>query len=268
MKNAKNLTGVSYGMVNENMIGVTEAGDLVFDLSWVDWVFKDKRPAILISKNPAKLFEIMEDETHKQHVAGKHDFVPNVIIHCTITGFGGTKLEPNVPKPGVSIEAYKKFVEWLGKDKVVLRCDPLFPSKIAVEIAIANVMSKHIPGTRISISFIDLYKHVVKRFNEIGYDLAKLGLDESNFHLTIETRKSLLDLMCLKGVDMTSVSACGEPGITSEPCVSQYDCKILGVKWMPPAFKQRFACKCAGNKHEILSRKHQCGHGCIYCYWK
>ena len=43
-------------MENMNLIGVTERGDASIDTSWKDWVFMQRRPAILISKDPLKLF--------------------------------------------------------------------------------------------------------------------------------------------------------------------------------------------------------------------
>lgn len=44
-------------MENRNFIGITERGDAALDLSWEDWVFAQKRPAILISKDPLKLYD-------------------------------------------------------------------------------------------------------------------------------------------------------------------------------------------------------------------
>ena len=43
-------------MENKNSIGITERGDAALDTSWENWVFVQKRPAILISKDPLKLF--------------------------------------------------------------------------------------------------------------------------------------------------------------------------------------------------------------------
>ena len=87
-------------MKNMNLIGVTERGDASIDTSWKDWVFMQRRPAILISKDPLKLF------TEVTTMIDQYGFCPNIIVHCTITGFGGTKIEPNVPKVDISLEGY------------------------------------------------------------------------------------------------------------------------------------------------------------------
>ena len=44
-------------MENKNLIGITERGDAALDTHWEDWVFVQKRPAILISKDPLKLYD-------------------------------------------------------------------------------------------------------------------------------------------------------------------------------------------------------------------
>ena len=69
-----------------NEIGITERGDAALDTSWFQWVVEEKQPAILITKDPSKLNRILNDL----------DFAPNIIVHATITGFGGTILEPIV----------------------------------------------------------------------------------------------------------------------------------------------------------------------------
>lgn len=248
-------------MENMNLIGVTERGDAALDTSWKDWVFEQKRPAIFISKDPLKLF------TEVTSMVDQHDFCPNIIVHCTITGFGRTKIEPNVPKVDVSLEGYSKFINLLGKDRVVLRCDPVIPTEKCAVFAATDVMSKAL-GTRIRFSFLDLYSHVKQRFIDAGVDIDKLGIKDGSLHASLDNRLELVKLMKRHVADPSMLSACGEPGIQSEPCVSKRDCDILGVEFMQPSFKQRFACHCAANKKELLHTKGQCAHGCLYCYWK
>lgn len=248
-------------MEDRNLIGITERGDAALDLSWEDWVFERKRPAILISKDPLKLHAELSE------MSDRYSFRPNVIVHCTITGFGGTKIEPNVPPADVSFEGYRAFVDTFGKDRVVLRCDPLIPTEKCVVFAASKVMSKAL-GTRIRFSFLDMYDHVKRRFTEAGIDIGKLGVNGGCFHAGLEDRLELVETIKLHVSDPELLSACGEPGILSEPCVSKRDCDILGVELMPPSRSQRFACHCAANKTELLKTRGQCAHGCLYCYWR
>ena len=248
-------------MENKNLIGVTERGDAALDTSWESWVFKQRRPAILISKDPLKL------HSEVTSMAARYGFQPNIIVHCTITGLGGTKIEPNVPIVDISLEGYRNFVELLGEDRVVLRCDPIIPTEKCVVFAASRVMSKAL-GTRIRLSFLDMYSHVKQRFIDAGVDIAKLGVKDGSLHASLEDRMNLVELMKQHVSNPQMLSACGEPGIQSEPCVSKRDCDILGVELMPSTSKQRFACHCAANKTELLKTKKPCKHGCLYCYWR
>lgn len=248
-------------MENKNCIGITERGDAALDTSWEDWVFVQRRPAVLISKDPLKLF------TEVTSMASNHSFKPNIIVHCTITGFGETKIEPNVPETAISLEGYSKFINLLGKDRVVLRCDPVIPTEKCAVFAATAVMSKAL-STRIRFSFLDLYSHVKQRFIDAGVGIDKLGIKDGSLHAGLASRLELVQLMKQHVADPSMLSACGEPGVQSEPCVSKRDCDILGVELMPSTSKQRFACHCAANKTELLKTRGQCKHGCLYCYWK
>ena len=102
----------------QNKIGITEKGDAALDTSWIDWV-ANGNAAILITKNPVLLFnrvKLLKDK-------------PNIIVHCTITGNGGTEYEPNVPTWEESIEGLYSFIEMFGKERTVLRIDPIIPTK-------------------------------------------------------------------------------------------------------------------------------------------
>lgn len=246
---------------NLNLIGITERGDAALDLSWEDWVFIQHRPAILISKDPCKLYQVITD------MIIKYGFTPNIIVHCTITGLGGSKIEPNVPKINDSLVGYSKFVKLLGKDRVVLRCDPIMPTAKFVDYVVKNVMAACL-GTRIRFSFLDIYPHVKQRFEAVGIDWHKLGFTDKNLHASKEDRIELIDRMKEMLSSNVVLQSCGEPGIESAPCISELDCKILGVQYITPLFHQRYVCNCAANKTELLKTKGRCAHGCIYCYWK
>ena len=68
-------------------IGITEAGDAGVDLSWVDKM-GSVDGAVLITKCISPNF-----------VDAAMKFKDKIIVHATITGYGGTILEPLVPYP-------------------------------------------------------------------------------------------------------------------------------------------------------------------------
>lgn len=227
-------------------IGITERGDPSLDKSWISWV-SSGNPAILITKNPSMITSMLRDISS-----------PNVIVHATITGYGGTILEPNVPELETSLAGYKTLLETLGDDRVVLRIDPIILTEKGLHAA-QNVLFKALlinPTPRVRISFLDMYDHVKIRFENVG-----LPLPYDTFHAPSEARWNAWKIL-------GEPELCGEPDMPNTPCISVIDCEILGVDPVPNDFPQRTACGCLGNKHELLKTRKRCFNGCIYCYWK
>jgi DNA repair photolyase len=226
-----------------NEIGITERGDATLDNGWFEWV-RDKKPAILITKDPFKLNEILASFISHS----------NIVVHATITGFGGTVLEPYVPEYKKSLEGYNSLIKILGEERVVLRVDPVIPTEKGLETA-KNVM-KELNYTRARISFIDYYDHVKRRFAA-----EDISLPWDTFHAPLDLRKKAWK-------ELGEPEVCGEPGFECCGCVSGMDCQILGVQPIQKEKGQRFQCACLANKRELLTSRKQCSHQCLYCYWR
>ena len=248
----------------KNSIGITERGDPVFDLNWLPWV-QAGNATILITKDPAKLHDVLT------RIKDSDSF--NVIIHTTITGYGKTIIEPNVPTWQDSITGYHNLHKYYGEDRVVLRIDPIIPTEkgIALVKEIITAASKMSTtqlynGTmnfssmkikpRIRISFIDNYAHVKRRFKEL--DIPVLPWD---MHARLDLRLKIWE-------ELGRPEVCGEPGITCTGCVSEVDCKVLGVEPIDIGKGQRSHCSCLVNKKELLVDRKRCFHKCAYCYWQ
>lgn len=234
-------------------IGITERGDPSYNRMWMNWVRQDK-PAILITKRPSILYEILNS----------HFVNPNVIIHCTITGYSGTKIEPNTPSVENSIEGLFNLVNFLGPERIVLRIDPIIPTIKGIARA-KQVLEKVLalwnieyPKLRVRISFLDNYPHVKERFIQAG--LPTLPYE---FHSLLSDRKS-----CIKDLNYPTIEICGEPDMSCTGCISDLDCQILQVKPVEIDSLQRPTCCCLGQKQELLTKKQRCPVGCLYCYWK
>lgn len=231
------------------MIGITEQGDAALDLAWIQWVNSNK-PAILITKDPLKLFKTLIKE---------YSILPNIIVHATITGLGGTDHEPNVPQYEMSLTGYRGLIQYLGKDRVVLRVDPVYPSEKGLKRA-SLVIAQH-EETRIRISFLDAYNHVKEKFRN-----KKMTPPPYKFHAPLETRQIMYRK--LYKIANRHIEVCGEPGFSCTGCISELDCKTLGVNPPTKTSGQRPTCTCLAIKKELLSNKKPCFHNCIYCYWK
>lgn len=231
-------------------IGITERGDAGLDTDWFDWVRKGK-PAILLSKNPCKLYDKI-----------KQFDKPNVIAHATITGYAGTVLEPNV----LSVEEAMKGVQCLkgllGQERVTIRVDPVIPTEKGIETAVNVVrLAQEIGTFRIRVSFIDYYEHVKYRFQQEG-----ISLPWETFHAPLEFRQRAL--LTIQGEAKTTVEICGEPDFKCTGCVSAKDCEILGQEFKHSFAHQRPKCACISLKTELLKHRDRCPHKCLYCFWK
>lgn len=225
-------------LCNTDLIGVTERADPTINLKWQRWV-KDGKPAILITKNPKLLLPMLS-------------LSDNVIVHCTITLMGGSILEPNIPGPLQAVSAYHSICSFLGKERVVLRVDPIVDG---TSITALKELVLEAEG-RVRISFLDLYPHSRKRMERAGIEVVRKA-----FHMPFLGRLNIWR-------ELGKPEVCAEPGLPSTPCVSKVDCKILGVKPSTRLRRQRSECHCLANKIELCNWPPKCTYGCLYCYWK
>ena len=220
-------------------IGITERADPTINLKWASWVEKGE-PAILITKMPRLLYPML---------TGKE----NIIIHCTITGWGETSIEPNIDRTDLSLVYYHMFCGLFGKERVVLRIDPIIHWN---DYTLELKRIKDEAEGRVRISFMDLYRHSQDRFLKAG-----LILPQQSFHKPLGERLEAWEFLGKPEV-------CAEPGIPTTPCVSDLDCEILGVTPSKNLKGQRKECRCLANKVELCNWPPRCTYGCLYCYWK
>lgn len=225
-------------------VGITERGDAGLDLSWLDKVKDGKVDGcIAITKAPSKLVDL--------------DIPDNIVIHCTITGLGGSIYEPNVKEPSETIEAYLSLVQKYGGERVVLRIDPIIMGAAIHPTAVAE----HTKG-RVRISFLDMYSHVLSRLEK-----ANAHIPHETFHAPIEARYEIVE--SLTETLGFPPEICGEPGFPCTGCVSERDLLAMGIMEKgTPGGRQRSTCCCLAEKVELLKNKHPCKHNCLYCYWK
>ena len=241
----------------ENRIGVTEAGEIAYNLDVFDRLYKGN---IIITKRLTdKLIEKLIEHKDK------------IILHLTVTGMGSTRIEPFVPTPQKTLEKLHKLLDGgFTTSHIVLRIDPIVPTRKGVETAMGVLrLFRGLGIKRVRISFLDNYKHVRERFKEIGVELYN-----GEFHAPLKERLKCLTTIkyCAEECGYETVGACGEPGIDSIPCLSQKDIDILDLTdeiVLEGSAEQRKSCGCPANKSELLRVKpHRCENKCLYCYWR
>ena len=230
-------------------IGITERGDAGLDQTWRAKL-ASVDGAILITKAP--------------HLLLAGTLPTNTIIHCTITGLGGTQLEPRVERPDVMINAYRALVTYYGAERVVLRIDPVIPQGVFLDDALTIMREA---CSRVRVSFLDGYEHIRERFRQrhITGICPWTGL-----HAPLDMRLAALRQLEQANRSGYAIEICGEPGMACTGCVSARDLAALGLderKVSGRTSGQRGACCCLAEKVELLNNKKPCLHNCSYCYW-
>lgn len=237
------------------MIGITERGDAA--LNYQSLNFDTVDGVILITKYPGMLEHFLSV------------FKPKIpfVVHCTITGMGHTLMEPNAQAIEFSGKSFKSMQDKYGKERVVLRVDPIIPTEKGLATA-KRALSLYTAGTRLRISFLDAYPHVRNRFVQ----KLKRDLPWSGIHQTLEIRQDLLSRIS-NFVGSKDIEVCGEPDMLCTGCVSKRDLQAMGLNIEQDllhrrAVNSRKTCTCVGLKQELLPFSSPCLHGCLYCYWR
>lgn len=248
-------------------IGVTETYDPNYDMNWINKLVDLN---ILITKSLTNnlINAIMEQVFYKYRI----------ILHHTVTGWGGTPLEPNVM---TYEDSYNRLLMLLAcgfpREQVVLRLDPIIPTKSGLHKAIQVLQKFSDLGiTRCRISVLDMYPHVRERLSQYhGPNVDEL-LSSYNGHFTAnrEWFERIDEMIGLKAFDMYKFEVCGErynfKNAVRQGCVSEQDVKLFNLP-MDDLCKggNRLVCNCL-NKEQLLGgmSRGRCPNQCIYCYLK
>ena len=215
--------------------------------------FKDVDAIMFCTKNPIPMIK----EIHKIHKP--------ILFHITLTPYK-KDIEPNVPDKRKIIEAIKELSKILGKDKVVVRYDPIvINDRYTLEYhlkafyKLCNLLNGYIE--KIIISFIDDYKNVRKNKNilkikeltendyqQIGVSFSK-SAKENN--ITVQT--------CFEERNLT------EYGFIKGECLShELAYKLTGKAY--PNWTSRKGKLCSCVQMVDIGEYNTCNHLCKYCY--
>lgn len=252
--------------------GITERGDAGLDLSWKDKL-DQVDAAVIITKNAAA-------PGFKNALIDAHNAGHKIILHVTCTGMGATLLEPNVPPYKTQLAAMKEIVDaGFPAEQIVLRIDPIFPdtrymiypSNVAKEALVLVPDLK-----RIRISVMDLhYRHLQQRF--IQHHIPLPNMFKSETYIGEDIRQAIIDIFRSYFVQGISIETCAEPLLATASgifqtngCVSNKDLAVLGLPEIETnriGSQRPGVCMCLPKK-ELLTRRAQCPHRCLYCFWR
>ena len=249
-------------------IGISDLGEPCFDISWIDKA-SSVDGLVLVSKGHSEFF-------HNKLLELKD----KTVWHCTITGLGGTKIEPGVVDPMRSLDEVKKVIDaGFYASNVVVRIDPIVGEALYSQLSLPSSYQDLIEGIidkaysfgvrRFRYSYLDLYAHARKRLEDNGFTVPK-------YPLTFEEMQEWAALFGRKEDDLEGIKfmSCAEKFVPDHHrvgCVSVEDFKLLGLDpsgCSDRLLGQRKTCLCCSNKTELLKMTTPCKHGCLYCFIK
>jgi hypothetical protein len=193
----------------------------------------------------------------------------NLFLHLTVTGMGGSILEPNIPSPGDVLTLLPDLIRlFAGPEHIRLRFDPIVHLRMPGGSAYSNLEcfadvikpAANLGISEVTISWMDEYRKVITHLNRKG--ITPQTPSES---LKREELKKLLDGARKHGV---TLHGCCEPTMERSKCI---DGKLLsdlhprGLRCSTRrAAGQRELCGCT-ESYDIGSYRF-CPHGCLYCY--
>lgn len=193
-------------------------------------------------------------------------------VHVTVTGMGGTEIEPHAPTTAKGLEAVARLVEHLGNpDQVRVRFDPIvhrltdgwsnlefFPA-IAQRCRELGIRRVHFSFAQFNAAF---YPQVVENLQAAGVRLMSPAKERKMADL-----KLMLAIAEGNGLSLHSCVSNTYGLITPSACV---DGPFLqGLFGLPVDLTkdptQRRKCNCVVSQ-DLGRYSHPCHHLCAYCY--
>ncbi len=196
--------------------------------------------------------------------------VGQIFVHWTITGLGGTFLEPNVPLPKRQLALLDRLVDHVGDPRRIhWRFDPLVSASQGerqvsnVDLDLFRSLAKAIAPAGIRVvrtSFVTIYRKVAQRLAKTGVELAAYAP---------ERRQSFLSQLTSAAGEMgLELVTCCEPGFPIRRCIDGELLSRLHPREEPcridRARGQRELCGCTASLD--VGRYLPCPNGCLYCY--
>jgi DNA repair photolyase len=196
--------------------------------------------------------------------------VGQVFVHWTITGLGGTFLEPNVPAPEDQLHLLPRVVEYVGDpNRIHWRFDPLVSASrdgrrvSNIDLDLFRSLAEAMASAGVAVvrtSFVTIYRKVAQR-------LAKTGIEFEDY--ASERRRSSLTQLASTADEMgLKLLTCCEPGFPVQHCIDGELLSALHPRGEPcptdRARGQRKLCGCTASLD--IGRYLRCPNGCLYCY--
>ncbi|MDZ7314618.1 MAG: DUF1848 domain-containing protein [candidate division KSB1 bacterium] len=217
---------------------------------------------VLWTKNPVVLI----NHSRLRRQLQRYD---QLFLHLTITGLGGTDVEPNVPRPDRVLAELDRLIEWFQSPlRIRLRFDPIVHLRDASGRTICNLdffdELAPIASSRglcdITVSWVQLYPKVKKRLQRCGYEAVEVPSEQRQ-----EEEKRLCSVAERWGITLHGCCVAGWP---RSRCIDGELLTQLHPRRLAASTRkakgQRQDCGCTESVD--IGWYTPCAHGCLYCY--
>ena len=238
----------------------------IFDVSLKP---RDVHTLVLWSKNFSRL---IGNQFKLRELVAKYD---QIYIHFTVTGLGGTAIEPGVPPLRETLGQLSALNEITGSPlRISIRFDPvLFWTEAGILRSNLDLFKKILPaagrfGIRdIRFSFAQWYGKAVRRARKRGFEFIDPSLEKKR-----NEASKMAALAASHGLLLYSCSQSyldGVPGIIPSRCINGEKLQSLHPAGEPALEEkdpgQRGECGCTRST-DIGSYTQSCPSSCVYCY--
>ena len=198
--------------------------------------------------------------------------IDQIYILLTITGLGGSPLEPKAPATEKALAQLPEVADFVGSpQRIAVRYDPLIDLYDQEETHLTNIdiglfidilkSASSLGIKRIITSYVTLYPKVIKRLQKCNFQIVDHPISEIKSFI----QNQMIPLA--KNFDM-KLSTCVFPDLTAMGCIDGRILTELHPRREPCSLakdpSQRPACHCT--KSIDIGQWFSCYHGCLYCY--
>ena len=214
---------------------------------------------VIWTKNPANMFA----HAALNRMLRRYD---QLYVHFTITGMGGSLLEPGTPRTEKSLKLLPDLIRFVGQpERVRVRFDPIVNLRIAGKPYSNIVRYEEIAPairetgiTSVSTSWMQVYRKVARRLAGRGIEGTPYDLEEQWTWMQEVSRRCGITLhaCCVEGLP---TSACIVGALLTRLHPREERCSWVKAR------DQRKLCGCTKSV-DIGWYSQVCPGGCLYCY--
>ena len=244
---------------------------------YAEWFMNRLKAGFVYVRNPFNIYQVSEVPLTPDNVDAivfwtknskpLHQYLSEIdnmgykyYFQFTITPYG-KEMEENIEKKEKIVETFKTLSEKTGKEKVILRYDPIILNdKYTIDFHIksferlCSILSNY--TEKVVISFLDDYKKISKNIK--CQNIKEITEDEMNI-IDIAGRYNLILESCAEEINLKKYNIHHGKCIDDE-LIGKITNSVLDVS----KDGQRTACGCV--KCIDIGEYNTCLHKCLYCY--